>query len=43
MVVDGSSIDSDFSEGDTVQIWFDGSIEESLPAILPNVYKIDVL
>ena len=42
-VLDGSSIESDFSEGDTVKVWFDGSVEESLPAIIPNVYKIELL
>ena len=43
VVIDGSSIESDFSEGDTVKVWFDGSVEEPLPAIIPNVYKIELL
>lgn len=42
-VIDSASIDNDFSEGDTVRIWFDGSVLESLPAIIPTVYKIEVL
>ncbi|MDC7280635.1 hypothetical protein NXH64_14115 [Butyrivibrio fibrisolvens] len=41
-VVDGSTLETDFSEGDSVRIWFDGSVEEVLPAILPNVYKIEL-
>ncbi|SCZ80824.1 hypothetical protein [Pseudobutyrivibrio xylanivorans] len=42
-VVDGSTLETDFSEGDSVRIWFDGSVEEVLPAILPNVYIIELL
>ena len=42
-VVDSSSIDGDFCEGDIVRIWFDGSVEEVLPAILPGVYKIEII
>lgn len=42
-LIDGASIENDFSEGDTVRIWFDGSVLESLPAIIPTVYKIEVL
>lgn len=41
-VVDGSTLETDFSEGDSVRIWFDGSVEEVLPVILPNVYKIEL-
>ena len=39
-VVDSTTLESEFSEGDTVRVWFDGSVEEVLPAILPNVYKV---
>ena len=39
-VVDSTTLENEFSEGDTVRVWFDDSVEEALPAIIPNVYKV---